>query len=231
MTKFSCFALLTVAFAWSGAYADSDQTSWTLTGYDFNQSSFTIQPYVSNGYIGQRLPVTGFGYSEIEPLGPQNGTNGWPLFDKRFTAAMVAGFYDQQPNTTGTNFAQTGGEQPISTIPTWSSLYLTVDGTTLQPGVESQEIADFSQSMSIQDGVVQTSYTWTPSQGSSSVNVTYTVIAHRTRPNLGIVRLDVQGLQSGDVSLTDLLDVRDRSEAHKHNGLETHLTEFFFSHS
>lgn len=109
MTPFaSVFISATALFLACSANHDP-YGKWTLTGYDFNQSSFTIQPYVSNGYIGQRLPVTGFGYSEIQPLGPQNGTNGWPLFDNRFTAAMVAGFYDQQPNTTGTNFRQTGG--------------------------------------------------------------------------------------------------------------------------
>lgn len=199
--------LLSLAALLSGALASS-QDIWTLTGYDFNQSSFSIQPYVSNGYIGQRLPVAGFGYSEIQPLGPQNGTNGWPLFDHRFTAALVAGFYDQQDNTTGTNFAQTGGQQPISTIPTWSSLYLTVNGTTLQPDVSPDHIANFSQSMSIQDGVVQTSYQWTPPQSNAPVSVRYTLFAHRTRPNLGVVRLDVEGLDSGaETTLTDVLDV------------------------
>jgi hypothetical protein len=46
------------------------------------------------------------GYSEVTPVNAtgKDGTNGWPLFNTRFTAAMVAGFYDQQENTTGTNF-------------------------------------------------------------------------------------------------------------------------------
>ena len=80
--------------------------SWTLTSTTFNQSSFEVQPYVSNGYIGQRIPVEGLGYKEFAPVGAADGTNGWPLFDPRFTAAMVAGFYDQQDNTTGTNFVR-----------------------------------------------------------------------------------------------------------------------------
>jgi hypothetical protein len=82
--------------------------SWTLTSTAFNQSAFEVQPYVANGYIGQRIPVEGFGYKEFIPINAtaQDGTNGWPLFDPRFTAAMVAGFYDQQDNTTGTNFVR-----------------------------------------------------------------------------------------------------------------------------
>lgn len=103
----------------------------------FNQSLFEQQPYVSNGYIGQRIPVgksanstnsillraclradifsslffcagvlEGFGYKEMTPINASamDGTSGWPLFDPRFTAAMVAGFYDQQNATLGTNF-------------------------------------------------------------------------------------------------------------------------------
>lgn len=82
--------------------------SWTLTSSNFDQSSFQVQPYVSNGYISQRLPVEGMGYKEFTLINASamDGTNGWPLFDARFTAAMVAGFYDQQENTTGTNFVR-----------------------------------------------------------------------------------------------------------------------------
>ena len=71
-------------------------------------SDIPRQPYVSNGYIGQRIPVEGFGYQEVIPINASifDGTNGWPLFDTRFTAAMVAGFYDSQDNTTGTNFVR-----------------------------------------------------------------------------------------------------------------------------
>jgi trehalose/maltose hydrolase-like predicted phosphorylase len=82
--------------------------SWSLTSSNFNQSSFEVQPYVANGYIGQRIPVEGTGFKEFTAINvtAMDGTSGWPLFDPRFTAAMVAGFYDQQPNTTGTNFVR-----------------------------------------------------------------------------------------------------------------------------
>lgn len=38
----------------------------------------------------------GFGYLESIPTGERLNTQGWPLFTPRQTAAMVAGFYDQQ---------------------------------------------------------------------------------------------------------------------------------------
>lgn len=83
-------------------------SQWTLTSTTLDQSSFEVQPYVANGYISQRIPVEGFGYKEIPAINAtaMDGTSGWPLFDTRFTAAMIAGFYDQQATTTGTNFVR-----------------------------------------------------------------------------------------------------------------------------
>lgn len=83
-------------------------SKWTLSSTFLNQSSWQIQPYVANGYIGQRIPVEGFGYRELPAINAtaMDGTSGWPLFDARFTSAMVAGFYDQQPSVTGTNFVR-----------------------------------------------------------------------------------------------------------------------------
>ncbi|KAL8276477.1 hypothetical protein RQP46_011127 [Phenoliferia psychrophenolica] len=193
-----------------GVFASASAApSFTLTTTNFNRTAFQVQPYVSNGYIGQRIPVEGFGYQEVVPNNAtaMDGTNGWPLFDTRFTAAMVAGFYDSQENTTGTNFPQTGGEQPISTLPTWSSLYLTINGETYDVSTPTSEISNWTQSMSIEDGVVQTRLAWTPAGSASPLNLLYTIFAHRTLPNLGVVRLDVEGLVQGqNVSVTDVLD-------------------------
>jgi trehalose/maltose hydrolase-like predicted phosphorylase len=103
--------------------------------------------------------------------------------------------------------AQTGGEQPISTLPTWSSLYLTIDGATYTVGVDPSQIANWTQVMSIENGVVSTSLTWKPSPSGSGFKLKYTIFAHRTRPNLGIVRLDVSGLSStSTATVTDVLD-------------------------
>lgn len=104
--------------------------------------------------------------------------------------------------------AQTGGEQPISTLPTWSSLYLTVNGVSYEVGTDISQISNYSQSLSIQTGVVSTALTWTPS-ANVSLTLNYTIVAHRVIPNLGIVRLDVTGLNAGsNVTVTSVLDVR-----------------------
>jgi trehalose/maltose hydrolase-like predicted phosphorylase len=111
--------------------------------------------------------------------------------------------------------AQTGGEQPISTVPIWSSLYLTVDNSTYVVGVDPSQISNWTQSMSIENGVVSTSLTWRPSTASTSdtkssgsdIILNYTIFAHRTRPNLGVVRIDVSGLSDvSTVTVTDVLD-------------------------
>jgi len=102
---------------------------WNLSTNEMNRTAWQRQPYVANGYISQRIPAgtffpsfdsdeliltsypnvtEGFGYREVVPTkidgDTSEGTNGWPLFDPRFTAAMIAGFYDSQPETIGTNF-------------------------------------------------------------------------------------------------------------------------------
>ncbi|GAA6008844.1 hypothetical protein JCM11491_003805 [Sporobolomyces phaffii] len=184
---------------------------WTLSTTELNRTAWQRQPYVSNGYLSQRIPAEGFGYRVVEPIlidgDTSQGTNGWPLFDPRFTAAMVAGFYDQQANTTGTNFPQTGGEQPISTLPTWSSLYLTVNNETFDVSTPDSQISNWTQSLSIQDGVVKTSFDWMLQGTNKTIRLKYTMFAHRVLANLGVVRLDVSGVSNSSVvAVTDVLD-------------------------
>ena len=158
---------------------------------------------VSNGYIGHRIPAEGMGYWQAsdETVNTGNGSNGWPLFDARMATAMVAQFYDQQDTTTGTNFAQTGGEQPISTLPSWTSLYVTVNNITFLPMVDPSGVTAYSQNMSIRNGIVMTSMVW------NGVRLNYTVLAHRTKPTLGIVRLEIEPVDGSlEVTITDMLD-------------------------
>ncbi|KAJ2960828.1 hypothetical protein NQZ79_g3891 [Umbelopsis isabellina] len=198
--------------------ADASSDGWTLSTNKINTTAFESQPYVANGYIGARLPAEGVGLKVFPAIDYEafNGTQGWPLFSYRQTASIVAGFYDQQGDTRGTNFAQTGGEQVISLLPTWNSLFLTVspsgaangsnDGATYNVGVDLDQIKSYSQSMSIRNGLVQTTVSWSPFN-STNIQLSYTVLAHRSRPNLGLVRLEVSGLKNGqEVIITDVLD-------------------------
>ena len=127
--------------------------------------------------------------------------NGWPLYSPRMATAMIAQFYDQQESTISTNFAQTGGQQPVSTLPTWTSIYITVDNQTYTPTVDPRDVSEYVQNMSIRDGIVSTNLVW------KGLWLNYTILAHRMRPTLGIVRLEIKGLTSDmEVTITDLLD-------------------------
>ncbi|GAA5981976.1 hypothetical protein JCM11641_006816 [Rhodosporidiobolus odoratus] len=201
--------LLVAAVAAGSWLVAAQESKWTLSTTELQREAFETQPYVANGYIGQRIPAEGFGYKEFVPINQtaHDGTQGWPLFTPRQSAAIIAGFYDQQATTEGTNFEQTGGQQPLSTLPTWSSLYLTINNQTysiLSPGAE---IKNWSQSMSIQDGLVKTEIVWLPGVGEDAVSLTYEILAHREWPNLGVVRLNVNGLREGmSVAVTDVFD-------------------------
>ncbi|GAA5888338.1 hypothetical protein JCM5296_003292 [Sporobolomyces johnsonii] len=201
-------ALLALASLAPAALNASDD--WTLSTTEFNRTAWQTQAYVANGYIGQRIPAEGAGYRAVTPINASadDGTNGWPLFDPRFTAAMVAGFYSHVNETAGVNFPEIpGGEQPISTLPTWSSLYLTVNNQTYDISTPDSQLSNWSQSMSIQDGIVRTSLDWTPQGMNTTVALQYTLFAHREWANVGVVRLDVEGLtEAMQVAVTDVLD-------------------------
>lgn len=101
----------------------------------------------------------------------------------------------------------TAGAETISLLPTWSTLYITINNATFGPQVPDDQISNWTQTMSITDGIVTTAIAWSPAGDNSTVQLNYTVYAHRSRPNLGVVRLDVSGLSEGlDVSFTDVLD-------------------------
>ncbi|KAK0557044.1 alpha,alpha-trehalase ath1 [Tilletia horrida] len=187
--------------------------NWTLTTQTFEAGQWQNQPYIANGYIGARLPAEGIGFYSIVPVNESgmDGTNGWPLFDRRVTASTIAGFYDYQNSTLGTNFPQVNGQEVISLIPTWNTLLITVDNATYAAGADQSSISNYSQSLSIRDGIVSTSLSWSPSNDSSSngtaIALNYTMYAHRTRPTLGVVRLVVSNLPAGaQVVATDAID-------------------------
>lgn len=90
----------------------------------------------------------------------------------------------------------------------------TSDFATYRVGLDLKQIKSYKQSLSLRNGIVQTTVSWSPfnsssdhKQGGSAIQLSYTILAHRSRPNLGLVRLDVSGLADGQqVVVTDVLD-------------------------
>lgn len=227
----------------AGNITDIRPADWTFSQSSLNQTIFTVQAYVSNGYIGARLPAVGVGFQSFEPLANNSQAfgQGWPIFGPRVTASMVAGFYDVQNSTLGTNFPQNGGEQVISLLPSWPQLYLTIrtssptdNGTqstdqnvteaTYGPGIEQGTVKNFSQSMSIRNGTVTTEVQWQPQGFAQPITLRYTVLAHRRRAPLGLMRLQVSGLSNNtNFIITDALD--GQGAARTQNGTSSNSTE------
>lgn len=70
--------------------------NWAWTLIDWNCS-----------YVGASLAAAG-PFFEIDtngtdPSGSQP-INGWPLYSPRISFSTISGFYDVQPNTTGSNY-------------------------------------------------------------------------------------------------------------------------------
>lgn len=193
-------------------YYDAD--AWELITTHFRNNSFSIQPYVSNGYIGSRLPVHGQGFAvdqnQTDPESSVQPINGWPLFDRRFTGSYLAGFWDYQKNTTATNYPELlkkGGESVISTLPVWSILGVTdlKSNKSYTVNTTEKEITNWRQSLSLKNGIVKTNLTWKPAS-SSQYNLSYTVLAHRELASLGVIRLDITATQDSDILIHDILE-------------------------
>ena len=85
-----------------------------------------IEENLANGYIGINVASLGPFFDVDVPVEGDN-IYGWPLFDRRQSLATVAGFYDVQSETNGTNYAwlnQLGGESVVSGLPHWSGLLI-----------------------------------------------------------------------------------------------------------
>lgn len=206
----------------NNSFFDSSlNTVGTIEFPQYNQ--YQRQPYVSNGYIGSRIPNLGqgFTYDQLTDAADANEEellNGWPLFNKRYAGAFIAGFYDAQPNTTGTNFPEllaNGYESVIASVPQWTTLELStkVDGKTyaLNPAQPSKigEITNYVQNLSLSDGIVTTEFTWL-----DKFHLKVEVVAHRERINNGIVDLQIVNLDDNPRTLL-VEDKLDFATAHR----------------
>lgn len=169
---------------------------------------------LAHSYIGSSLAAAGpffeidVNQTSADGLQP---TNGWPLFDPRIAFSTISGFYNIQPNGSGTNYPwlnQYGWESFIAGIPHPTALIFAFGNAALDATVSSTAISDFSQSLSFKTGVGKWSYTWSPDNCHASFRVSYSAIFSRERPNVIAVTASIT--PSADISgtVTDLLDGR-----------------------
>ncbi|WP_211125480.1 glycosyl hydrolase family 65 protein [Streptomyces yatensis] len=153
--------------------------------------------YVGNGYLGQRVPPQGTGYS-----GGGDKT-GWPLFTPRYDGAFVSGLYAHNAKTTE-------NRQVAAAIPTWSTLNVATGGAgseTFGSRTPAGRISHYRQTVFMRCGLVRTSLTWTASDGRAT-DLTYDIVADRANAHVGAVRMRMTPHWGGDATVTDLLDGR-----------------------
>ena len=184
-----------------------DNENWRLTTTNLDQGHYQSRISLANGYLGINLAVAGPFFEIDEPVDGDN-INGWPLFDRRQTFATIAGFYDSQPRTNGTNYPwlyQYGGESVISGVPHWAGLAVEANGQILNASVDSDTISGFSSTLDVGAGLMTWSYTWTPS-GADSIFVEYAMFVHKLYVNQAAVQLKLTASGDMKVTVVDVLD-------------------------
>lgn len=164
---------------------------WVLSNAAYEPLKFVEEPFVGNGYLGLRIPAIGQGFQ-----GGNLGKSGFPLFNDRYTSALVAGVYES-----------TKKSDYIASLPTWSEMDLSVEGKVLNAYTPPGTIRDYRQSVDMRDGVVTTSLTWTPDSGKAT-DVCYTVLANRADMHLGEIKLVFRPSWSGSLVLNAILNGR-----------------------
>ncbi|KAK5109022.1 hypothetical protein LTR62_007570 [Meristemomyces frigidus] len=184
-----------------------DDTNWRITTTSLSQGHYEARMSLANGYLGINLAALG-PFFEVDT--PVNGDliNGWPLFDRRQTFATIAGFYDRQTRTNGSNFdwlyQYDTGESVIAGVPHWGGLHVVVGGEVLGAGTDAREISNFSSTLDLKAGTMGWRYAWSPGNGSA-IGVEYTMLVHKLYVNRAAVQLKLTAGKDVNVSVVDVL--------------------------
>ncbi|GHG78729.1 discoidin domain-containing protein [Streptomyces griseocarneus] len=157
----------------------------------------THHAYLGNGYLGQRVPPNGAGYTGTD------AKTGWPLFTPSYDGSFVSGLYAHNKETAG-------DRQAVAALPTWSALTVGTGGEhgdTFNSLTQSDRISGYRQTLFLHCGIVRTSLTWTAADGRKT-DLVYEVLADRNDAHVGAVRLSMTPRWSGEATVTDLLDGR-----------------------
>lgn len=187
-----------------------DNAAWQVRTTNLDQGHYQSRMSLANGYLGINVAAVGPFFEVDVPVAGDN-INGWPLFSERQTFATIAGFFDEQPTTNGTNFEwlnQYGGESVISGVPHWGGIIVDLGaGIYLDAAVDNSTVSNFSSTLNAKEGVSTWSYTWNPANSSGlSFNISYTMFAHKLYVNQGFVQLQIQPSADVSVSIVNVID-------------------------
>ncbi|MFD5697275.1 discoidin domain-containing protein [Streptomyces lasiicapitis] len=169
---------------------------WTLDSTRIDPKD-TTHAFVGNGYLGQRVAPNGAGYADSD------AKTGWPLFTPRYDGSFVSGLYAHNKRTAE-------NRQAVAALPTWTPLTVTTGGKgsdTFNSSTAPGRISDYRQSLMMHCGLVRTTLTWTAADGRRT-DLVYDVLADRTDPHVGAVRVKMRPHWSGEATVTDLIDGR-----------------------
>ncbi|CCF60562.1 hypothetical protein KAFR_0K02080 [Kazachstania africana CBS 2517] len=197
-----------------------DDENMILGTIKLTKNVYSRQPYVANGYIGSRIPNTGFGfaYDELNFFSDAPGAlnNGWPLRNQRYAGAFVSDFYSLQEKLNSTNFPEIdniGYSTVLSSIPQWTDLQFSLYNDTIWFNpleIELDDITNYSQNLSMKDGIVTTEMDWL----NNMIHVKSEIWAHRNIHPLGMVTLELslnvdnlpEGFGQVDINVYDILN-------------------------
>ncbi|MFF4403538.1 discoidin domain-containing protein [Streptomyces sp. NPDC001404] len=169
---------------------------WTLDSSRINTDD-THHAYVGNGYLGQRVPPNGTGYTD------SSAKTGWPLFTPGYDGSFVSGLYAHNRQTAA-------DRQVVAALPNWTALTVGTGGEhadTFNSSTKPGRISGYRQTLFLHCGIVRTSLTWTAADGRKT-DLVYEVLADRNDPHVGAVRLSMTPRWSGEATVTDLIDGR-----------------------
>lgn len=186
-----------------------DDDNWTISTRALDQGHYQSRLTLANGYFGINVASAGPFFEVDEPVAG-DVISGWPLFSRRQTFSTIAGFWNSQPRTNGTNYPwlyQYGWESFVAGIPHWSGLQLQANGEMLNASVNPEHITDFVSTLDVKAGIASWRYYWKPGgSGEGVIDVEYQLFVHKLYVNKAAVRLRLTATRDINVTVYDVLD-------------------------
>ncbi|KAJ5024822.1 acid trehalase [Bipolaris maydis] len=185
----------------------SEQDQFKHVTWDDDNSVISTHA-LDQGHYQSRLTLAN-GYFVDEPV-DGDVISGWPLFSRRQAFSTIAGFWNSQPRTVGSNYPwlyQYGWESFIAGIPHWSGLIVEANGEFLNASVNPDHISDFVSSLDVKAGIANWRYNWKPGgRGDGTIDVNYQLFVHKLYINKAAVKLRLTSTRDDNVTVYDILD-------------------------
>ncbi|KAI4945609.1 hypothetical protein J4E91_007952 [Alternaria rosae] len=186
-----------------------DDQNWVIATHALDQGHYQSRLTLANGYFGINVASAGPFFEVDEPV-DGDVISGWPLFSRRQAFSTIAGFWNSQPRTNGTNYPwlyQYGWESFTAGVPHASGIVVEANGEFLNASVNPDHISDFVSSLDVKAGIASWRYNWRPGgSGDGTVDVDYQMFVHKLYVNKAAVRLRLTATRDLNVTVYDILD-------------------------